>query len=96
MPDDSFSTKHKDVAKSADAYVAARDERMEGTRIEVAAKEELIKLMQQHKLKIYRDPDSDVVVELKLTPESIDVKVKQAKPKKEDAEDDDGEGEDEL
>ncbi len=48
----------KEVDAAAEAYVEARDERMQLTEREVEARDALITVMKKHKLDLYRDDDA--------------------------------------
>lgn len=64
---------HKDVTKAAEAYVDVRDNRMELTRQEVAARAVLIDKMKKHGLTEYVDGDLEVLFDSKTT-EKVKVK----------------------
>lgn len=53
---------HKDITAAAEAYVEARDERMEWTKHEVESNEKLVKTMEKHELTEYIDEDAELHV----------------------------------
>ncbi len=63
-----------DVEKAAAAYVAARDERMENTKVEVKTQAALVAAMQAHKLQSYKCDDEDLLIT--LTDTGVKAKVK--------------------
>ncbi len=77
--------KIKELDHAAEAYVMARDERMERTELEVAARDALVSVMTKHKLEVYRDEDHDPPLVITITPGKAKVKVTTA----EDGSDDD-------
>jgi hypothetical protein len=70
---------NREVEVAAEAYVSARDARMERTEEEVATREVLISMMQKHKLDIYRDDDHEPPLVITLVPGEVGVKVTKAK-----------------
>lgn len=64
-------TERKKVAEldhAAEAYVSARDERMELTEREVEARSALISVMRKHNLTVYRDEDAEPPLIVTLVP----------------------------
>ena len=69
---------YPDLDAAAGAYVDARDERMEQTKVEVDTRDGLINVMRAHKLTTYRVEASDGPLLVTLTDEA---KVTVRKPK---------------
>ncbi len=65
-----------EVDTAAEAYEAARDERMRCTESETVAKQALIAVMQKHKLKVYRDENADPPLVVTIEKPDPTVKVK--------------------
>ena len=61
-----------ELHKAAEEYADVRDRRMELTKEEVAAKEEVLKQMRSHKKEVYKFDD----VEIKVVHEKESVKVR--------------------
>ncbi len=73
--------KIKEIETAAEAYVEARDERMELTKTEVAAKKELMDVMKKHKAELIEDGSGAIsyrydekLVTLKPVKETVQVK----------------------
>jgi hypothetical protein len=66
-------SQHKDVDAAADDYAEIRDERMEWTKKEVAAKTKLTDLMKKYELEEYENDDLIVTFEADVT-EKVRVK----------------------
>ncbi len=76
-----FETKKiKSVEAAAKAYVTARDERMDKTKLEVEAKAVLENEMEKHNLETYRFDDGDVTREVVIEQGKEKVKVKTVEP----------------
>ena len=83
LPGEEFQVeKHPDVATAAEAYADVRDKRMKLTEKEIDARSNVVDLMKKHKLTKWRDPDSDLIVEL----EEQDAKLKVKRAKEPEAE----------
>jgi hypothetical protein len=65
-----------EINAAAEAYVKARDKRMELTKEEVATHEALAETMKRHKVKVYKDSDADPPLIMTLTSTEVVVKVK--------------------
>lgn len=73
-----------EVEAAANAYRNARDERMELTKLEVVRRDELIRVMGEHKLDVYKyDDDEGVELTVKLDTKTK-VKVRRADSKNTD------------
>jgi len=68
------SLKIKPLDTAMGEYVEARDNRMDLTKIEVAARKKLENLMREHKVKIYKNSDGDLVANLETIEEKARVK----------------------
>lgn len=66
----------EEVDVAAEAYEAARDERMACSESETVAKQALIAVMQKHKLKVYRDENADPPLVVTIEKPDPTVKVK--------------------
>jgi hypothetical protein len=69
----------KEVDTAAEAYVNARDERMQLTERESEAKEALVHVMKKHNLEVYRDENAVPPLVVTLIPGEDRVKVSRAK-----------------
>ena len=67
-----------ELDRAAELYVEARDERMELTEKEVAARDALIAVMKKHSLSIYKDDDASPPLVVTLIPGEDKVKVTRA------------------
>lgn len=74
-----------EIDEHADEYVTLRDKRMKLLAQELTAKEELMKVMKSHKLKVYEYDDH--IVEIVPTDETVKVKKKKASSEEEDEKD---------
>lgn len=71
--------KNREIDHAAEAYVEARDERMQHTETESEAKNALIQVMKKHNLTVYRDDDAAPPLVVTLVPGEDKVKVTQQK-----------------
>jgi hypothetical protein len=67
---------NKEVEAAAEAYVEVRDERMKLTEKEVEARDTLVRVMEKHKLDVYRDENVDPPLLVTLEPGVAKVKVR--------------------
>lgn len=65
---------YPELEEAAESYRDVRDARMELTEKEVVVKDDLLGLMKKHKLKSYRLPHSELVVELVAGEETVKVR----------------------
>lgn len=69
----------KEVDVAAEQYVEERDARMRLTEKEVEARDALVRVMQKHKLSIYRDESAEPPLLVTLTEGEAKVKVQKVK-----------------
>lgn len=65
---------HKDIRRSAETYVEARDERLEWGKSEKERKTKLVEVMKKHGLEEYVDPAAEIRVLLELGEDGVKVK----------------------
>lgn len=68
----------KEINTAAEAYVSARDKRMQLTEKESEAKQALLDVMKKHKTEIYRDDDVNPPLVITVLPGKDNVKVAEA------------------
>jgi hypothetical protein len=73
----------KELDDAAEAYVDARDKRIERTEKETEAKEALIEVMKKHELSVYRDDTASPPLVVTLVPGKDNVKVSRAEDEEE-------------